>query len=88
MGNSVKKVRVITLIPWKTNEAIKPGAKVDNRIGVMTKDGEIGLYVNGILLEKVTDSTYKNGFFGVLVNPDFTEELTIEIDEMSLWNLD
>jgi hypothetical protein len=77
-----------TLIAWKANSAIITGSGKDNRLGVMIKGNQFGLYVNGILLEEFSDSTYEDGYFGVFVNPDNTEKLTIEIDEMSLWNLD
>jgi hypothetical protein len=80
--------KMTTLIWWKSNPAINTGSMVDNRLGVLVKDEKISLYANGILLDEKSDDMYRDGYFGVFVNPDLTENLTIEIDEMSYWDLD
>ena len=86
-GKSGEDGKSTTLISWKENSAIITGQDKDNRLGVMIKGNQFGLYVNGILLEQFSDSTYEDGYFGVFVNPDNTTKLTIEVDEMSVWTI-
>jgi hypothetical protein len=75
------------LIPWKTNAAIQSGPDRENRLGVMVKSDVISLYLNGTLLEQVTDKTYPGGHFGVFINAGTTENFTLKVLEMNFWNL-
>lgn len=77
--------KATTLIGWKSSGAIQTGSNVTNRIGVMTYDDRLILYVNGVKVDEYRDKTFVAGNFGVFANPDATENYTIVIDEMSYW---
>jgi hypothetical protein len=84
-GKEGDKGKATTLIGWKSSAAIQSGSNATNRVGVMTYDDRLILYVNGVKVDEIRDKTYVAGNFGVFVNPDSTENYTIVIDEMSYW---
>jgi hypothetical protein len=49
-----------------SSSVIKTGLEQTNRIAVVALGSSIGLYVNGQLLQKVTNTTYVEGLFGIL----------------------
>lgn len=84
-GKEGAEGKATTLIWWKTSPAIATGSNATNRIGVMTYGDRLILYINGVRVDEIKDTTYAAGHFGVFVNPDMTENYTIVIDEMSYW---
>jgi hypothetical protein len=84
-GKDGDKGKATTLIGWKTSAAIQTGSNASNRVGVMTYEDRIILYINGVKVDEYRDKTYVAGNFGAFVNPDATENYTIVIDEMSYW---
>ena len=77
--------KATSLISWKWNTAINKGANKTNRLGVMVKDSRIKLYVNGVELGAVSDSSYEAGFFGVFVRSGGTTDYTVKLDKMQYW---
>ncbi len=73
------------LVDWKASSAIAAGSNQTNRLGMMMIGSRLLLYANGQLLTEVNDSTFSSGNFGVFVGSDVTDNLTIEINEMSYW---
>lgn len=73
------------LVNWTANSAIVSGANKTNRLGVMMVGSRLLLYANGSLITEIKDSTYSSGNFGLFVGSDNTEDLTIQVDEMSYW---
>ncbi len=73
------------LVNWTANSAIATGSNQTNRIGVMMVGSRLLLYANGTLLTEVQDNFYQSGYFGVFIGSDVTDQLTIQIDEMSYW---
>jgi len=51
----------------------------------MALDNRLILYVNGEKIDELSDDTYAEGFFGLYVNRDITENLTIVVDKVSYW---
>ncbi|MEN6522943.1 MAG: hypothetical protein ABFD14_04380 [Anaerolineaceae bacterium] len=84
-GKAGDKGVATTLINWKASSNINAGANKTNRLGVWANGKTIRLYINGIFLEEVLDSTYENGGFGVYVDAGPTSKYTIEVDEISYW---
>lgn len=84
-GTAGTKGVMTWLVDWTANNAIIAGKNQTNRLGVMMIGDRLLLYANGKLLKEVHDATYASGFFGVFVGSDVTDQLTIEIDEMSYW---
>jgi len=70
---------------YTVSEWINQGADQSNRIGVMALDNRLMLYVNGELIDELSDDAYAEGFFGLYVNRDITENLTIVVDKVSYW---
>jgi hypothetical protein len=74
-----------TLIYYTASGAINKGANQTNRLGVMTVDDRILLYVNGEYVNEVVDETYDLGYFGVFINRDKTDDLTVYVDRVRYW---
>jgi len=72
-------------IPWEANDAVKSGSNQVNRLGVMADGSKLTLYVNGVKVGEISDSTYSSGYFGVFVNAGATSSHTISVDELSYW---
>lgn len=70
---------------WKKSSAIQTGADKINRLGIKVTDKKLSLYVNGQLLETVTNATYKRTYFGVFVGAGETKNFTAYISELSYW---
>lgn len=87
-GSTLPKGTMTTLMDWKVNKAIEAGAGKSNRLGFMAKGSRISLYANGILLGEVTDAAFTaEGYFGVFAGAHTSSSLTIQVDEMTLWEL-
>ncbi len=84
-GKAGEKGTATTLIAWKASDQIVKGSNAVNRMGVWANGSNFKLYVNGVFLEEVTNSSYSSGFFGVFVNPGPTAKYTIQVDEISYW---
>ena len=85
-GKVAPKGKMTTLVSSVANAAIVKGSNQTNRMGIMAVGNRLRLYANGSFLVEYKDSTYPAGHFGVFVNPDNTEKLTIDVDEIAVWN--
>lgn len=74
-----------TLQSYTASELINQGEGQTNRLGVMTLDDRLIMFINGVRVGEVTDDSYDEGFFGVFINPKNTEELTIYVDDVKYW---
>lgn len=72
-------------INWTASDAINEGEDVVNKLGIMARDSEIALYINGQKVEEVTNSTYLEGSFGIFVGGDATDEFTVWVDQIRYW---
>ena len=70
---------------YAISEWINQGANQSNRIGVMALDNRLLLFVNGEKIDEISDDAYAEGFFGLYVNRDKTENLAIIVDKVSYW---
>ncbi len=77
--------KAATLVYWKKNDAIQTGANQTNRLGVLAVGDRITLYVNGVKLEEVRDTSYSSGHFGIFVSARVTDEFTVRVDEANYW---
>ncbi|MDO9547062.1 MAG: hypothetical protein Q7J07_10000 [Pelolinea sp.] len=84
-GLSGENGTMVWLQYYKVSEWINKGKDQTNRIGVMTLDGRLLLFVNGEKVDEVSDETYAEGFFGLYINRDRTENLNILVDKVSYW---
>jgi hypothetical protein len=72
-------------INWTTNSAILPGEKQTNRVGVMATGSLLELYVNGVKVAEIQDDTFAEGYLGIYVGSDETDQLTVRISDFSYW---
>jgi hypothetical protein len=72
-------------IGWTTNSAIISGEQQSNRVGVMASGNLFELYVNGVKVAELEDDTFAEGFLGVYIGSDETDQLTVRISEFSYW---
>jgi hypothetical protein len=76
------------LIRLTQSPAFQAGSEMTNRLGVMVKGDKIGVYTNGVLLQEVTDSQFKDkGYFGAFIAAYRTAGFTVRMEEIGLWNL-
>jgi len=74
------------LIPWAQSSLINAGADKANRLGVMAKGNTITLYMNGVALSSVSDSSFSAGFFGTFVRSAETANYKVKFDSMQYWD--
>ncbi len=84
-GKAGDKGLVTTLIYWKKSSAINAGQNQVNRLGVLAKDNKFTVYVNGVELGSISDSSFPSGFFGAFVRSGGTTDYTAKFDEMKYW---
>lgn len=73
------------VVRWKESGAINTGEEQSNVLGVMTSGNIISLYINGTLVDEVTDDSFDGGYFGVFVGWEQTENLTVRVEKASYW---
>jgi len=74
-----------TLESWTDSNTINIGDNAQNTLGVLTNDGTISLYINGVKVKEVSEGTFKTGLFGIFVGMDNVEDLTIWVDQIRYW---
>jgi len=76
------------LIAPEDNSAIHSGSNQTNRLGVWVDGTSLQVYVNGVFVKEIKDSTFKEpGYFGVFITGGSSPNFTVELDELSYWNL-
>lgn len=77
---------MVSLEDWTFSDKIEAGPNKVNRLGIMTVDNDISLYVNGFFLTLIEDNDYMNeGYFGLLVAATDTSEFTVTFDDLMYW---
>jgi len=76
---------MFSLVNWTDSDTINTGEEADNTLGVMAKDGDLALYINGEKVKEITDNVYLDGSFGVFVGGTNTEDLTVWVDQIRYW---
>lgn len=79
------KGEMVNLIEWKTSAAINTGSSQTNRMGLMAVGDRLILYANGQNIGEVKDSTFSKGYFGVFVGARETDEFTVRVDQVRVW---
>ena len=77
---------MIYLLRWTADSTILKGSNQTNRIGVMTIDDRIIMFVNGVVLGEVSDKDFPEGFFGVFAGSATTQKFTIRVEDVSYWS--
>ena len=73
------------LMCYTANAEINSGSNQTNRLGVMTLGSRLMLFINGVKVDEISDDSFENGNFGVYLNRDKTENLTVYVDDVKYW---
>jgi hypothetical protein len=68
-----------------SSSLINSGSNQTNRLGVMAIGDKLVLYINGVKVDEVIDSSYSSGYFGVFIKREKTENLTVYVDDVKYW---
>lgn len=79
------KGEMVHLIDWKSSSAINTGSDQTNRMGLMAVGDRLILYANGQNIGEAKDAAFDNGYFGVFVGARETEDFTIRVDQIRVW---
>lgn len=76
----------INLINWTSSDELFSGPNKTNKIGVMHRGNKITLYINGALVDQVTDNTYVGpGRIGFNIGVDDHNPVTFYFDNAAYW---
>jgi hypothetical protein len=79
---------ISTIYNWTPESHILTGSGQTNRIGVAAKGDSFKLYVNGTLVKEFTDAGLPSkGHFGVFINAQESSNFSVNVEEISYWNL-
>ncbi len=84
-GTTGEEGTMLTLVRWTKSGLIKAGSNQKNVLGVLTEGNGISLYINGELIDQVTDDAYPSGYFGVFVGGEKTENFSVRVERASYW---
>ncbi len=79
------KGAMTTHINWTASDAIQAGSNKMNKIGVMAVGDRLIIYINGVMVNEVKDTTFPQGSFGLFIGARETTNFTISVDEISYW---
>jgi len=74
-----------TLIRYTNSAMLNSGSNKQNVLGVMTKGNVISLYINGELVDQITDDNLIGGYFGAFVGWEQTENFSVRVEKVSYW---
>jgi len=77
---------MISLIPWTPSAEIRAGSNQTNRIGIMTINDRLIMFINGVLMGEVKDTTYPQGYIGFFLGSRTTKNFTIKVDDLAYWS--
>lgn len=73
------------LVNWMSRTVIDTGSRAENVLGVMLNGDTISLYINGELVDEITDDSLSSGYFGVFAGWEKTEGFTVRVEEAKYW---
>jgi len=77
-----------TIIDWTSDPALITGENQENRIGIMFKDDQMTLYINGKLIQEASNDVLKlKGHYGVFQSAIDNPTMTVEVEEINEWDL-
>ena len=77
---------MISLIPWTPSAEIRTGSNQTNRIGMMTINDRLIMFINGVLVGEFKDTTYPQGYIGIFLGSRTTKNFTLKVDDLAYWS--
>jgi len=84
-GTTGETGTMTTLIRYTNSAMLNSGSNKQNVLGVMTKGNIISLYINGELVDQITDDAYTGGYFGAFAGWEQTENFSVRVEKASYW---
>lgn len=84
-GMTGEKGVLTTLKKYSESSLINAGKLETNRLGIMAVGNRLILFVNGVEIDEISDDTFSDGNFGIYINRNETENLTIYVDDVKYW---
>ena len=75
-----------SLIGLTEHAALNKGVDAVNKLGVMARDADLILYINGHKVYEISDANYLTGKFGIFVGGINVDDLTVWVDQIRYWN--
>jgi len=75
------------LINRTASDAINPGTGEVNVLGIYAEDNDLMLYINGQMVDEISDSIYLNGKFGIFTFGSTNRNLSVWVDQVRYWVL-
>ncbi|MBN1264659.1 MAG: hypothetical protein JXA25_04150 [Anaerolineales bacterium] len=75
------------VLGWSPSTVIKTGANQTNRIGIKADGSAFSFYINGDLIGSITDPTADEGLFGLFIGGAHTNNFSVYVDRMRVWEL-
>jgi type II secretory pathway pseudopilin PulG len=77
---------MVSLIPWTPSSEIRTGSNQTNRIGIMTINDRLIMFINGVLVGEFKDGTYPQGYIGIFLGSRTTKNFTLKVDDLAYWS--
>jgi hypothetical protein len=75
------------LVDWTKSTYIYSGSNQTNRVGFKAVGTDLKLYANGHFLTELTEPTFGEGRFGLVVGSVTTVNFVVRVSEVAYWNL-
>ena len=85
-GKVGEKGLMVSLIPWTPSAEIRAGSNQTNRIGIMTINDRLIMFINGVLVGEVKDATYPQGYIGFFLGSRTTKNFSVKVDDLAYWS--
>ncbi len=72
---------------WTPNAAILKGENARHLLGVRAQGDTLEIFVNGVSLTQITDSTFSEGGFGFYAGAGLSTTYTATFDDLQVWEL-
>jgi type II secretory pathway pseudopilin PulG len=77
---------MISLIPWTISGEIRAGSNQTNRIGMMTINDRLIMFINGVLVEEFKDGSFPQGYIGFFLGSKTNKNFTVKADNLAYWS--
>jgi len=71
--------------PYTSTKYLKVGAYKTNRLGIMAVGDNLRLYINGYFIAEYTNDWFDRGQFGLMIGPNQTQNFTVAVPQIALW---
>ena len=77
---------MVSFIPWTISPEIRAGSNQTNRIGIMTINDRLIMFINGVLVGEFKDGSFPQGYIGFFIGSKTTKNFAIKVDNLAYWS--